>query len=113
MSEDHIWTITTLSANFLHDRCVGWTTTKEEAVGLCKGNYGDICEMGYYRYAVVEKSHPGLYGCGGDGSGDITWFQLKPKNLVTGDRQWAPSNVEGVEIDPPKGMEDACYFGIG
>ena len=57
---DIIYVVSTVRKN-LHTRVVGWFRTLEEAKIIIVGNYGDIWEMGYYPYAIIEKIEAGLY----------------------------------------------------
>jgi hypothetical protein len=93
-------------------RCVGWFRTMDEAVEIVMGNYGDICEAFYYRWAVIEPQGPGLYGC--DGAGDEVersrWFEFTPGEP---DKETGREGVVVKPIDRPDKYARTCNFGIG
>jgi hypothetical protein len=67
-----IFTVTTVRhALQAGSRCVGFYYTFEEAKESIIENVMDICEQGYYLYAVIEKITPGVYIY----PRDETWFQ--------------------------------------
>lgn len=42
-------------------RVVGYFLDLEDAVECVEGNWGDLYEAGYYKYAVIEDVEPGIY----------------------------------------------------
>ena len=42
-------------------RVVGYFLDLEEAMECVEGNWGDLYEAGYYKYAVIEDVEPGIY----------------------------------------------------
>ncbi len=61
-----MWFITTLGPideqwGPAYARCVGYFKTKRKAFKCVQNNCGDIAEMNYYPYAVIEKVPSGLY----------------------------------------------------
>ena len=40
---------------------VGFFTELETAKKVVEENWGDLCECGYYHYAIIEEIHEGLY----------------------------------------------------
>lgn len=45
----------------ISERAVGWYKKFETAEKVVLGNYCDIAELGYYKYATIEKTDEGLY----------------------------------------------------
>jgi hypothetical protein len=59
---DVIFTITTVRhALAAGNRAVGYAKTFEEADEWVRSNVCDISEEGYYRFAVIEPTSPGIY----------------------------------------------------
>ena len=57
-----IYTVTTVrGALAAGSRAVGYYETFEEAEDVVINNILDICEEGYYHYAVIEEVEPGIY----------------------------------------------------
>ena len=57
-----IYTVTTLrGALAAGNRAIGYFETFKEAEEVVINNELDICEEGYYHYAVIEEVHPGIY----------------------------------------------------
>ena len=57
-----IYTVTTLrGALAAGKRTVGYYEKFEEAEDVVLNNICDICEEGYYHFAVIEEVEPGIY----------------------------------------------------
>lgn len=56
-----IYTITTLKDNGLTARCIGYYLDVQIAIDSVLINAGDMCELGFYPYCVIEEVKPGLY----------------------------------------------------
>jgi hypothetical protein len=62
MNDSPIYTITTIERSLAAGkRAVGFFHEFENAERVVVNNYGDINEMGYYPFAVIEKTEPGIY----------------------------------------------------
>ncbi len=88
-----------------HFRTVGWFPSPEEAVEIVEGNYGDLEEQGYYKYAVIEKQECGLYPT--EYIDESVWLEFE----ATGER--ADRVVTAKKIPRPERFEGVCNFGLG
>ena len=62
MEDKEIFTITTVRATPLEpNRCVGYYFDLQKAITAVLDNDGDMYEIGYYPYCVIEGVKPGLY----------------------------------------------------
>jgi hypothetical protein len=62
MSKKEIFTITTLRKIMTDpNRCVGYYFDLDKAFQAVRENLGDIHEMGYYPYCVIESIKEGIY----------------------------------------------------
>ena len=90
-------------------RCVGWFETLEKAVEIVKGNYGDIEEAGYYKWAIIEKIKPGLYSSGG--KKNEVWFKFVRRN--TNIKAHSSSNITARKIKCPADYKNIVSWSIG
>jgi hypothetical protein len=63
-------------------RCWGWYSDLDTAIEHVKKNVTDICEAGYYTFAVIEKVPEGILPIGVK---EVKWFQwsaIKNKYLI-------------------------------
>lgn len=99
MEDKEIFTITTLrDSNHDESRCVGFYFSIERAIHTVSNNDGDIYEMGYYPYCVIEGVKPGLYFL----DRSEYWFKWNiDKNCY-----------ESLSEKPAK-FNKLCCFGIG
>lgn len=103
----YIYTITLIqesSKKASHNRCMGWFTNLKEARDAVLSNAGDMFEVGYYKYAVIERCEMGIY-CHIDKE---YWFEA---HYLEGGDALRPLVAE-IEM-PPKEYEGVCNFGIG
>lgn len=42
-------------------RCVGYVPSLDAAINIVENNIGDLYEVGYYPYAIIENIEEGLY----------------------------------------------------
>lgn len=77
MELDKIYTVTMVGTKSdpLDTRCWGWFPKLENAVRTVRWNQTDIFEIGYYKYAVIEESLPGVYGS----CTQHSWWTMDPK----------------------------------
>ena len=97
METKPIFTVTTLRGA-LHGgtRCVGFFHEVETAIQAVEENHCDMCEEGYYHYAVVEQVSPGIYHF----DGVEYWFR------------W--HRTKGYQkCDKPENFKRVVCFGIG
>jgi hypothetical protein len=107
-----IYTITTLrDTEDTSRRCVGWFPTFEEAEEIVKGNYGDLAEAGYYKWAVIERFASGLYAI--SPCSESTWYRFTQKKAKRNCSPWNPMNVIAKRIRRPKRFAHLCNFGVG
>lgn len=90
-------------------RCVGWFPTFEEAEEYVVGNYGDLEEAGYYKWAVIEKMESGLYPH--HYIDENKWFQFEKRDKTQ--EEWDPNAVTAVRIECPEQFKSTCGWGLG
>jgi hypothetical protein len=85
-------------------RAVGWYPTLKQAQAAVMGNYGDIEEAGFYKWAVIEKLHWGLYPY------DLkaNWYLFVCKKRTT-----EKEMITAKKIKCPKRFKNICGFSIG
>ena len=85
-------------------RAVGWYPTLKQAEAAVIGNYGDIEEAEYYKWAVIEKLDYGLYPY----DFEANWYQFVCKN-----RNKENEIITAKKIKCPKRFKNICGFSIG
>lgn len=99
--ETPIYVVITVRVNDIKEwttRAVGWFPTFEEAKEIITDNIGDIYEAGYYKYALIEQTPPGLYSWKQE-----WWFEWE------GDFQ----DGKYEPIEKPELFEHVVCFGLG
>jgi len=74
-------------------RCWGWYSDMDTATKHVKKNVTDICEDGFYTFAVIEKVPAGILPIGIE---EVKWFQwsfLKNKFAVCKKPEWSERTV--------------------
>lgn len=80
-----------------YTRCVGYTTSFEEAEKIVKENICDISEGGNYNYAMIEAIAEGIY----------------PQSEVRFFFEYDFDNAKYVEMDEPEAFKGIYNFAIG
>lgn len=80
-----------------HDtRCIGFYPSRKQARYPIKHSWDSICEMGYYKYVIIEEFGFGWYPYSGKKE---EWYQLKNRKVT--------------KIPKPEHYERVGSFGIG
>ena len=79
-------------------RTVGYFEDLEKAKQCVKENWGDLCEAGYYEYAVIEDVELGIY-------------QSYKSNPIF--YKWNDKDLEYQEIERPNQFKGWAGFTIG
>jgi hypothetical protein len=61
IGDKFIFTVTTYRPGYNRSRVPGYFTNFGDAEKCVLENWGDIWEDGYYKFAIIEKTSPGLY----------------------------------------------------
>ena len=95
-----IFTITTLyinNAGIASTRCVGFEFSKQMAIDMVIGNYGDIHEGNYYSHCIIEEYGVGMY----PHPKSFLWFK------------WDNDADRFIHCCVPEGEEQVRNYGIG
>lgn len=106
----HIYTVTCLSLNAKdhrgkrveRTRCWGWFSSLKEAKACVRENWGDLFEMAWYTYAVIEKMCDGPMALA---EGEW-WYQAIYTPGCNG-------NPKVRRIKKPKRLAQSVCFGMG
>ena len=78
-------------------RTVGYFKTQKDAIRCVEGNYGDIYEEGFYKYAIIECVSDGLYQ-----------YDLNPLFF-----EWNKEKQQYIRIERPEQFKNVIGFTIG
>ena len=84
----------------------------KDAEKAVTNNWGDMSELGYYKYAVICKVGEGPMGCGDE----VQWYQFV-WNFDVAPREYdgvvIPAFVEAKKIDKPEMYERIFFATLG
>lgn len=96
----NIFVVTTINNSPRRLRSIAWFSCQDKAMQAVEENWGDMCELGYYKYAVIEELREGLYPMPVS-----RWLYI-----------WNDTDKNYLRVSPskhPKWVNDIISFGVG
>lgn len=108
-----IYTVTVLGVRSktgdTHSSCIGWYTSFELAEKAVVENLGDMCEMMFYRWVVIETMPEGIY-CGTAHLDEAAWYAFE---IIDEDVNYGWQNVTAKRCEQPEPFKGTFGWGLG